>query len=179
MVWDISKEFNFCYGHRVWSQSLIGAFTEKGNTACKCRHLHGHEGKVEVHLTSEYLENGMVTDFLHLGWLKTFIDNTIDHKFIIDKNDPMFLHFVGAAKSIEPNLLDGLLKVGYSLDTSNIVNPHEKEILDGFFIVDFVPTSEKLSEWMFNLVAFKMQRLAKVSRIDWWETPKSRSTYIG
>ena len=43
MHWKISKEFEFCYGHRVWSQTLNTEFSLDG--CLKCRHLHGHQGK--------------------------------------------------------------------------------------------------------------------------------------
>jgi len=55
MGFSISKEFNFCYGHRVYVQQLDTGFTEKGHTKEKCRMIHGHEGKVLVHLDSDTL----------------------------------------------------------------------------------------------------------------------------
>ena len=46
-------------------------------------------------------------------------------------------------------------------------------------IVDFVPTSENLSSWMAELVEIKMKKLGvTVQRVEWYETPKSRSVYI-
>jgi 6-pyruvoyltetrahydropterin/6-carboxytetrahydropterin synthase len=87
MIWQISKEFDFCYGHRVWSQQLEPEFSLTGCLAC--RHLHGHQGKVIVYLQSTELKDGMVTDFHHLNWFKQFLDTTLDHKFIIDINDPL------------------------------------------------------------------------------------------
>jgi 6-pyruvoyltetrahydropterin/6-carboxytetrahydropterin synthase len=52
--------------------------------------------------------------------------------------------------------------------------------IEGYLIVDFVPTSENLSKWLFDIVNSKMSQIGvKVSRIDWFETPKSRSSYIG
>ena len=49
MHWKISKEFEFCYGHRVWSQTLDTEFSLDG--CLKCRHLHGHQGKILVYLS--------------------------------------------------------------------------------------------------------------------------------
>ena len=48
MKWDISKAFDFCYGHRVWSQTLDAEFALDG--CLSCRHLHGHQGKIIIHL---------------------------------------------------------------------------------------------------------------------------------
>lgn len=88
MTWKISKSFDFCYGHRVWSQELNPDYSL--DSCLKCRHLHGHQGQVVIYLEAQKLENGMVTDFKHLSWFKAFLDDVLDHKFIIDINDPLF-----------------------------------------------------------------------------------------
>ena len=88
MTWKISKSFDFCYGHRVWSQELNPEFSL--DPCLKCRHLHGHQGKVILYVESNKLKNGMVTDFNHLNWFKAFLDDVLDHKFILDINDPLF-----------------------------------------------------------------------------------------
>lgn len=198
-MWIIDKQFSFCYGHRVWSQKLEHEFCETGDYQCKCRHLHGHEGLVHVFLSSNNLERGMVTDFKHLGWLKNFLDNHIDHKFIIDKNDPYFTKMVGWVSKVD-NKEQVLLPryqttgdyfhdfipicvpetthiAGYNIDCTNLTGP-QLEYYEGFFIVDFIPTSENLSKWLFDCVDAKMQRLGiNVEQVDWFETPKSRSSY--
>ena len=54
---------------------------------------------------------------------------------------------------------------------------HVKEMYEGFIIVDFVPTSENLSAWLLNIVQKKMAKInIKVSHIEYFETPKSKST---
>jgi len=97
MKWIIDKSFSFCYGHRVHNQRLNTEFTESGDACLACRHLHGHEGLVKVFLEegddgSNIADIGMVTDFKHLGWFKNFLDDTLDHKFIMDIKDPLFPH---------------------------------------------------------------------------------------
>ena len=217
--WKIDKQFSFCYGHRVWSQQLEVEYCERGDANTKCRHLHGHEGLVHVFLEATNLERGMVTDFKHLGWLKNFLDDVIDHKFIIDMNDPHFESIIngriggqlkhnkgvptGGFHTIErldlprqegstrqlPLIeikVDGVDKVlGWKVDTSasttlreeTFLQGPEKEFYDGFVIVDFVPTSEHLCEWLFDIAQSKMANLGvKVKQVDWWETPKSRSS---
>lgn len=87
-MWEIAKSFSFCYGHRVWSQKLDPELSVNGS--CKCRHYHGHEARVEVGLRASCLANGMVTDFKNLTWLKEFLDTYLDHKFIVDTNDPLY-----------------------------------------------------------------------------------------
>lgn len=183
---EISKDFSFCYGHRVYTQELNPEFSI--DSSCKCRHLHGHEALVTVFLTSSELDKaGMVTDFKHLGWLKNWLDDNIDHKFIISRYDPV-------APTLIPDWVYNYYKdvrvdtrlAGWTIDIKKYLqeNPDsldstQVEYLGSFFIVDFVPTSEHLSKWLYGLVQHKMQKLnVKVSKIDWWETPKSRATYV-
>ena len=205
--WKIDKQFSFCYGHRVWSQKLIGDYCESGDASCKCRHLHGHEGLVHVFLEAEELERGMVTDFKHLGWLKNFLDDNLDHKFIIDINDPWFPSITNASPvfddeaepksafvglmpfnmlntsdekvlEVHPVYVPGTqLVAGYTIDCSKLKGP-EQEFFESFFIVNFVPTSENFSKWLFDCVNAKMSLInVDVVQIDWFETPKSRSSY--
>ncbi len=211
MMWEIDKRLDFCYGHRVWTQELNEEFCAEGENETKCKHLHGHEGSIQVFLTSDNLDNGFVTDFKHLGWLKDFINGYIDHKFIVDIDDPAFLQIVGASfqmtdkvltvgdwnqtisvpalaignrqielHSIAPDLFPDTEYGWYVAGDYSNLEGVEKELLEGFLFVDFVPTSENLAEWMYRIVTAKMKKLNVVtSRIEWWETPKSRSTYIG
>lgn len=198
-MWKIDKQFSFCYGHRVWTQQLEEEFCQKGDYSCKCRHLHGHEGLVHVFLENDTLERGMVTDFKHLGWLKDFIDDNIDHKFLIDGKDPMFWQLVtdvmngfcrkiginAEGVTLVPVLVPGTNhSVGWTVDLSRIPAEHvvtpEYETLEGYMVVDFVPTSENLSKWLFDAAQAKMAKLGiRVAQIDWFETPKSRSSYRG
>ena len=171
-MWEISKEFDFCYGHRVWSQSLNTEFSLDG--CLMCRHLHGHQGKVIVYLKSDTLESGMVTDFKHLNWFKKFLDDVLDHKFIIDINDPLFKTLL---PSIEKKDLisfeEGYKRVNLSDFKNEIL-----ELYESYIIVDFVPTSENISAWLLKIVQEKMKKIdIKVSKIEFLETPKSKSTF--
>ncbi|RBQ31039.1 6-pyruvoyl tetrahydrobiopterin synthase [Arcobacter sp. FW59] len=171
-MWKISKEFDFCYGHRVWSQTLNVDFSL--DACLMCRHLHGHQGKVIVYLEATKLKDGMVTDFKHLNWFKAFLDDVLDHKFIIDINDPLF-------STIVPNIKKENLKKfdeGYSLVDLTPFRDEFLELYESFIIVDFVPTSENLSAWLLKIVQNKMKEInIKVSHIEFLETPKSKSTF--
>ena len=175
MYWKISKEFDFCYGHRVWSQTLNTEFSLDG--CLKCRHLHGHQGKILVYLEASELKDGMVTDFKHLNWFKQFIDDVLDHKFILDINDPLFSTLLPHINKNELIKFDE----GYSLvNLTKFSNEeiHIKELYEGYIIVDFVPTSENLSAWFLKIVQKKMDKLGiKVSHVEFLETPKSKSTF--
>ena len=78
-MFSITREFTFCYGHR-----LI-------NYNGKCAHLHGHNGKVLITLESEQLdEQGMVMDFTNLkNAVGKWIEEKIDHKMVLRYDDPM------------------------------------------------------------------------------------------
>ena len=182
MSWIIDKTFEFCYGHRVWTQKLNGEYA--ADLKCACRHLHGHEGKLQVYLTNAADGNkldptGMVTDFRHLEWLKKWINENIDHQFIIDRHDPLYNQIVGDRKLDVVHVPNTEYFAGYKVDLTGLEpNTPEYEYYEGFFVVEFVPTSENLSSWMAELVNVKMSPLGvKVHHIDWWETPKSRSVF--
>lgn len=70
---------DFCYGHRLLNY--------KG----KCRHLHGHNGRVEIHIASSALDSkGMAYDFFEIKKkVKDFIDQNLDNRMILHKDDPL------------------------------------------------------------------------------------------
>lgn len=174
----IDKTFEFCYGHRVWTQKLNGKYA--ADLKCACRHLHGHEGKMQVYLTADKLDQtGMVTDFRHLEWLKKWINTYIDHQFIIDRADPLYDKIIGDQHLYPVYVPDTDHVAGYHIDLSDLQpDTPEYEYFEGFMIVDFVPTSENLSSWMADIVEARMKELnVTVHHIDWWETPKSRSVF--
>lgn len=201
--WMIDKQFDFCYGHRVWSQQLNADYCATGDACTKCRHLHGHQGEIHVFLEAPELERGMVTDFKHLGWFKNFIDDHLDHKFIIDLSDPWFANILNAVpvynvtgevtalttvlpmntkedqdiKTI-PVVVPGTdYQAGYALDVSDMKGP-EQEFYEGFFLVNFLPTSENLTKWMYECVEAKMSLInVHVTKVTLNETPKSRAEY--
>lgn len=177
-MWDISKTFEFSYGHRVYTQTLNSDYSD--DLKCACRHLHGHEGKVLVYLQSDKLDaTGMVTDFRHLEWLKKWINKNIDHKFILCKNDPLYAKMIGDYQLDPVSIVGTHFVAGHTVRLDSITpNTPEYEYYEGFLIVDFVPTSENLSEWMGKIVDAKMCQLkVDTVRIDWWETPKSCSRW--
>lgn len=181
MNWIIDKTFEFCYGHRVWTQKLDGEYAD--DLKCACRHLHGHEAKLQVYLTSDNLDvTGMVTDFRHLEWLKRWVNEYIDHRFVIDRNDPLYKGLLGTTFPLIDVVIPGTdFVAGKQFDVNNLGMSKQSaqyEFYEGFLVVDFVPTSENLSAWMAKIVNAKMSKLGvKVHHIDWWETPKSRSTF--
>jgi len=194
MKYIIDKSFSFCYGHRVHNQRLNTEFTESGDACLACRHLHGHEGLVKVFLEAtddnkNIKETGMATDFKHLGWFKNFLDDTLDHKFIMDIKDPLFANEFGFCIKNKELVHTHKMAEGYSipdltflreqLDIDDSLSPEQKSAIfekyEGAIFVDFVPTSENLSGWLLSVVQEKMKGLSgvKVKAVEYWETPKS------
>jgi 6-pyruvoyltetrahydropterin/6-carboxytetrahydropterin synthase len=192
----IDKSFSFCYSHRVWSQELNPQFTDRGNNKCACRHLHGHEGLVKVFLEEiitgvNVNSTGFVTDFLNLGWFKNFIDDYLDHKMILDENDPLLPYEVPEIWSKGQTKLDETFLVhdirGFTTVNLNIfverlkldlMHPMDRALIEkynGLVFVNFVPTSENLAGWLLTVAAEKMKDIdnVRVSAVDYWETPRS------
>lgn len=173
--WIISKDFDFCFGHRVYLQELNPEYSL--DTACKCRHYHGHGGLVKVSLQAGQLHNGMVTDFKHLNWFKKWLDDELDHKFIMGLNDPLRFHDVPLATKENMSRSEA---GHYTLNPSVYYNlePCLREKYEGMVFTEFVPTSENLSRWMFEYVEKKMSKIGiKTLSVQFNETPKSQSIY--
>ena len=77
-MYAVTKVIHFCYGHRLL------------NYEGKCRYLHGHNGRVEIELGSERLdERGMVRDFNEIKeTIQAWIDREFDHKMLLNRKDP-------------------------------------------------------------------------------------------
>lgn len=195
--WVIDKQFDFCFGHRVWSQDLNTEYSLDGCLAC--RHLHGHQGKVKLFLGANDLQKGMVTDFKHTNIFKKWLDDVMDHKFVIDVNDPLFENLAGDILLTQdenlswyenlmvnynseygyaiPNL-DHIMDILYKLNISDAQKQAICEKYEGLIIVDFVPTSENLCKWWYEVANKMLNGLGiDVVAVEYWETPKSHCRY--
>ncbi len=78
-MFRVTQEIDFCYGHRLL------------NYAGKCRHLHGHNGRVLITLEAPELDSrGMLVDFSDIKQsIRTWVDNELDHRMILNEADPM------------------------------------------------------------------------------------------
>ena len=75
----VSRQFTFCYGHRLL------------NHAGKCARLHGHNGTVKIDLRSSQLNSqGMVADFTDIkNTIGEWIETTLDHHLILHGSDSL------------------------------------------------------------------------------------------
>ncbi len=78
-MYKVIREIHFSYGHR-----LVG---HQG----KCRHVHGHNGRVQIEVASEKLDQlGMVIDFSEISrTVGKWIDENLDHVLILWEKDPL------------------------------------------------------------------------------------------
>ena len=78
-MFNVSRDIHFSYGHRLLDHPG------------KCAHLHGHNGRAQVEVSSEKLnQQGMVIDFDEIRKsVGQWIRDTFDHKTILQEKDPL------------------------------------------------------------------------------------------
>lgn len=78
-MFTVAKELHFSYAHRLM------------NHGGKCKHLHGHNARVQIEVDSPALnEMNMVIDFSDLrDKVGRWIDSVLDHKTILWSEDPL------------------------------------------------------------------------------------------
>ena len=170
----IYKEFTGCFGHRVWNQNLEEAYAD--STSCTCRNLHGHNFKTVVYLESDKLVNGMVTDFKHLGAFKKWLDRVMDHKTLMDISDPMIPTMLPKAK-IEDAILELKDTLFATPETKKELTELEFELYSGVVFVNFVPTAENISKWIFEAVNNLLPEGVRCTKVEFWETQKAGAIY--
>jgi 6-pyruvoyltetrahydropterin/6-carboxytetrahydropterin synthase len=77
-MFRVTRQIDFCYGHRLL------------NYDGKCKYLHGHNGRVEIAIESDALDDrGMVLDFSDIKRVVSrWIDENLDHRMILHRDDP-------------------------------------------------------------------------------------------
>lgn len=91
-MFRVTKEIWFCYGHRLL------------NYDGKCANLHGHNGKAVITVETPTLDQlGMVIDFaLMKRVLGKWIDDHLDHKMLLHKDDPVIPHLEQLGETYVP-----------------------------------------------------------------------------
>jgi 6-pyruvoyltetrahydropterin/6-carboxytetrahydropterin synthase len=118
-----------------------------------------------------------------MGWFKNFIDDTLDHKFIMDLQDPLYMSEFPITHNTLHKMPEGyyvpdLTTVSAWCESQNLEGPKADAIFEkyeGAVFVDFVPTSENLAGWLGTIAEEKMKGIpnVRVSAVEYWETPKS------
>jgi 6-pyruvoyltetrahydropterin/6-carboxytetrahydropterin synthase len=79
MMYRVTREIEFCYGHRLL------------NYDGKCRHLHGHNGRAVIVLEAPTLDaRGMLVDFAEIKQkVQRWVDENLDHTMLLCRDDPI------------------------------------------------------------------------------------------
>ncbi len=79
MNYAVTRLIHFCYGHRLM------------NYDGKCRHPHGHNGRIEITIKRKGLDRlGMVMDFEEIKErVQKWVDRELDHKMLLNEKDPL------------------------------------------------------------------------------------------
>ena len=174
-MFSISREIQIDAGHRVHTHGS------------KCANLHGHRYHIEavcsaVELQEEGEQSAMVLDF---GFLKNimmeYIDKPCDHGMILDVNDPWLHYFLEgdlACTHVKTMIFNnGLL----CLDDDRHVPDFKISTMGKLYIVDFIPTAEKLAEHWFkrmcNPVHIASNGGAELQQVHVHETPNCIASY--
>ena len=78
-MYTVTRLIHFCYGHRLLDYNG------------KCRHPHGHNGRIEITVRREKLDSlGMVMDFEEIkSTVQKWVDTELDHKMLLNTRDPL------------------------------------------------------------------------------------------
>lgn len=115
------------YGHNI---GLSACFRQPHANHSHCRFLHGYSLAFRFTFQAAELdERNWVVDFGGLKPLKKWLEDTFDHKVVLDENDPMMYHFetlqtVGVA---ELTVLNG---VGVEMFAKHAYNFADKLVRD-------------------------------------------------
>lgn len=96
------------YGHNI---GLSACFRQPHADHSHCRFLHGYSLQFRFTFAADELdEKNWVVDFGGLKPLKAWLENTFDHKVVLDREDPMLYKFaeLEAVGLAELTILDGV-----------------------------------------------------------------------
>ena len=142
----IVKIIQWDMGHRVLNHRSI------------CKGLHGHRYKAEICLEGDIItksgvsEEGMVIDFADIKKIaKQFVQNQLDHAFMVWEKDDESIHF--------------------------FQNSKDHKVI----VVRFTPTAENVAQFIFkklnNQFTDVFKTGLKLHSVKLWETPSSYAIY--
>jgi len=144
-----------------------------------CRRIHGHQGNITIIVESNNLDNrDFVIDFKELTFIKKFINDNLDHRFILSYEDPRFEQLACCSVSDVKRQSTPVV----ILDEISMCWRCKDIELDSFVFVDFNPTSERLAQWIYDGVEKCIDESpfnCKVKEVIWSETPKTKAVYRG
>ena len=118
------------YGHNI---GLSACFRQPHANHSHCRFLHGYSLAFRFTFQAAELDDrNWVVDFGGLKPLKKWLEDTFDHKVVLDENDPMMYHFetlqtVGVA---ELTVLNGVGVEMFAKHAYNFADKLVREMTD-------------------------------------------------
>ena len=142
----VVKIIQWDMGHRVLNHRSI------------CKGLHGHRYKAEICVSGDLVsesgasEEGMVVDFADIKFFsKEFIQEELDHAFMVWEKDEELINFFNNSEGHKP------------------------------VIVPFTPTAENVAAYIYLKLKDKFQDVYKTGMqlhsVKLWETPSSFALY--
>jgi 6-pyruvoyltetrahydropterin/6-carboxytetrahydropterin synthase len=99
-AFEVVRKYRFYAAHR--NQNLND----------KCRNIHGHTYKIEVHLVLQKQEqSGVSMLFSDIDKLIEPIIQQLDHSFILDKNDALYEYLLKFNEPLKMYVLDAVTSV--------------------------------------------------------------------
>ena len=95
------------YGHNIG----LSACFRQPKAHSHCKFLHGYSLQFKFTFSAEYLDDkNWVIDFGGLKPLKAWLEDTFDHKVVLDREDPMMYKFAELENAglAEITILDGV-----------------------------------------------------------------------
>jgi 6-pyruvoyltetrahydropterin/6-carboxytetrahydropterin synthase len=171
MKYSISKYIEIDAAHRVTYHDS------------KCRNVHGHRYRVELHVCGEELQKdggqeGMLMDFSFMkDLLNEFVDANCDHGIILWNRDPLVLALCKDEQT-EEDSQDAFRQSESLINFGSYVKQGK---FGKMYIVPFIPTAENLARHWYELlkdrVAMRSKGHAQIQRVRVYETPTSVCDY--
>jgi 6-pyruvoyltetrahydropterin/6-carboxytetrahydropterin synthase len=147
---SIKREHEFSYGHVVTGHE------------CKCKHLHGHNGKVIFHCVGDLDAIGRVLDFSAVkDRLCMWLENNWDHRFLVWDGDGLFrelFEVLGSSPYGEPCGIIG----------------------DSLVFLPFNPTAENMADYLLHTIGPLQLKGTGVTlvKVEFYETSKCSAVAV-
>jgi 6-pyruvoyltetrahydropterin/6-carboxytetrahydropterin synthase len=94
----------------------------------------------------------MVLDFNELKPIQKFLDRTVDHRLLLDIDDPLLQHWLECEDLSLDDLIYDSEMDGWSLSAVVVMArpTYLREWFSSWVVFDFPPTSEHLAQWLYN-----------------------------
>ena len=128
-----------------------------------CKYLHGYSLGFRFTFEADQLdERNWVYDFGDCGWIKEYLEQTFDHKLLLDKDDPELSHLLHLSKEKDRDWMNGNIAQILTMDGVGC---------------------EKFAEYVYNFVAPKIIEETKnrvnLKSVEVFEHGSNSAIYYG